>query len=197
MNRNNQLRNLFFSYRYAILTAVVFLTTFGIVDIIIGAIWDTISHALRKPENFWTMPHLVVYVGISMIFLSGIIGIVLLKIVQFDKMTKRGIQIVLSGAIVQIVSSMSDLISHHIFGNDGLISLSHQTLEIGIILSAFGAVLIIKSKYNQKFKKILPVAIINLLISIIWLGFNFMLIAASPIICALYYEFFSIGCIIM
>lgn len=197
MNQNTRLTNLIFSYRCVILTVVVFLTILGIVDIIIGAIWDTISHALKKPENFWTVPHLVVYVGISMVFLSGMIGIVILKITQFNKITKRGIQIILSGAMVQIASSMGDLASHHIFGNDGLISLSHQTLEIGIILSAFGGVLIIKSTHNPKLKKILPIAVINLLIATIWLGFNFILIIASPIICVLYYKFFSIGCIIM
>jgi hypothetical protein len=84
-----------------------------------------------------------------------------------------------------------------LFGIDGLVSWSHQPLEIGLLLSALGGFLIMIVMTNQKFKKLLPVSILTLIFSISWLGFNLSLIFASPVLCTLVYEIFSSGCAVL
>jgi hypothetical protein len=170
---------------------------FGSFLEITAGIWDATSHILREPELFWTIQHVAVYTGVAMIAGSGILGTIFLITKKVTGNLKRGLQIIIIGSALQVSAGYADSLSHDLFGIDGLVSWSHQPLEIGLLLSALGGFLIMTVMKNQKFKKLLPVSILTLIFSISWLGFNLSLIFASPVLCTLVYEIFSSGCAVL
>jgi len=183
--------------RQALLEIISLLAVFGSLLEITGGVWDATSHILREPELFWTIQHVAVYTGVAMIASSGILGAIFLITKKVTGNLKRGLQIIIIGSILQVSAGYADSLSHDLFGIDGLVSWSHQPLEIGLLLSALGGFLIMTVMKNQKFKKLLPVSILTLIFSISWLGFNLSLIFASPVLCTLVYEIFSSGCAVL
>jgi hypothetical protein len=173
------------------------LAVVGPVVILTGGIWDAISHLQREPELFWTIQHVSVYTGVSMITSAGIIGIILLVRNSVKGILKKGIQLVIVGSIIQLVSGFADSLSHDLYGIDGLISWSHQPLEFGIVLASLGGFLIMKSRQHTKLKIFLPFSIIALLLLTSWLGFNIFLIFGHVIQCIPVYDIFSSGCSIL
>jgi len=173
------------------------LAVVGPVVILTGGIWDAISHLQREPELFWTIQHISVYTGVSMITSAGIIGIILLIRNSTKGILKKGIQLVIVGSVIQLVSGFADSLSHDLYGIDGLISWSHQPLEFGIVLAALGGFLIMKSRQHTKLKIFLPFSIIALLLLTSWLGFNIFLIFGHVIQCIPVYDIFSSGCSIL
>ncbi|KRT61766.1 MAG: hypothetical protein XU09_C0004G0273 [Thaumarchaeota archaeon CSP1-1] len=183
--------------RQTLLEIISLLAVFGSFLEITGGIWDATSHILREPELFWTIQHVAVYTGVAMIAGSGILGAIFLITKKVTGNLKRGLQIIIIGSALQVSAGYADSLSHDLFGIDGLVSWSHQPLEIGLLLSALGGFLIMTVMKNQKFKKLLPVSILTLIFSISWLGFNLSLIFASPVLCTLVYEIFSSGCAVL
>lgn len=183
--------------REALLEIISLLAVFGSFLEITAGIWDATSHILRQPELFWTIQHVAVYTGVAMIAGSGILGAIFLITKKVTGNLKRGLQIIIIGSALQVSAGYADSLSHDLFGIDGLVSWSHQPLEIGLLLSALGGFLIMTVMKNQKFKKLLPVSILTLIFSISWLGFNLSLIFASPVLCTLVYEIFSSGCAVL
>ena len=173
------------------------LAVVGPVVILTGGIWDAISHLQREPELFWTIQHVSVYTGVSMITSAGIIGIILLVRNSVKGILKKGIQLVIIGSIIQLVSGFADSLSHDLYGIDGLISWSHQPLEFGIVLASLGGFLIMKSRQHTKLKIFLPFSIIALLLLTSWLGFNIFLVFGHVIQCIPVYDIFSSGCSIL
>jgi len=173
------------------------LAVIGPVIILSGGVWDAISHLQREPELFWTIQHISVYTGVSMVTSAGFIGIILLVRNSVKGILKKGIQLVIVGSIIQLVSGFADSLSHDVYGIDGLISWSHQPLEFGIVLAALGGFLIIKSRQHTKLGMFLPFSIIALLLLTSWLGFNVFLIFGHVIQCIPVYDIFSSGCSIL
>lgn len=176
---------------------IAILATFGTVQMLTAGIWDAASHALKEPETFWSIQHVAVYTGVGMVTVSAIMGGILLKTVDTTGILKHGTQLIITGAIVQLVAGFADSISHDIFGIDGLLSWSHQPLELGLVLCALGSFLVLKSNQEKKLSKMLPFSIITLILSASWLGFNLLLLIGSTIMCIPVYEFFSSGCAIL
>lgn len=183
--------------RETLLEIISLLAVFGSFLEITAGIWDATSHILREPELFWTIQHVAVYTGVAMIAGSGILGAIFLITKKVTGNLQRGLQIIIIGSALQVSAGYADSLSHDLFGIDGLVSWSHQPLEIGLLLSALGGFLIMTVMKNQKFKKLLPVSILTLIFSISWLGFNLSLIFASPVLCTLVYEIFSSGCAVL
>jgi hypothetical protein len=173
------------------------LAVIGPVIILSGGVWDAISHLQREPELFWTIQHISVYTGVSMVTSAGFIGIILLVRNSVKGILKKGIQLVIVGSIIQLVSGFADSLSHDVYGIDGLISWSHQPLEFGIVLAALGGFLIMKSRQHTKLGMFLPFSIIALLLLTSWLGFNVFLIFGHVIQCIPVYDIFSSGCSIL
>jgi hypothetical protein len=173
------------------------LAVIGPVIILSGGIWDAISHLQREPELFWTIQHISVYTGVSMVTSAGFIGIILLVRNSVKGILKKGILLVIAGSIIQLVSGFADSLSHDVYGIDGLISWSHQPLEFGIVLAALGGYLIMKSRQHTKLGMFLPFSIIALLLLTSWLGFNVFLIFGHVIQCIPVYDIFSSGCSIL
>ena len=183
--------------RQSLLEIIPLLAVFGSLLEITGGIWDATSHILREPELFWTIQHVAVYTGVAIIASSGILGAIFLITKKVTGNLKRGFQIIIIGSALQVSAGYADSLSHDLFGIDGLVSWSHQPLEIGLLLSALGGYLIMTLMKNQKFKKLLPISILTLIFSISWLGFNLSLIFASPVLCTLVYKIFSSGCAVL
>jgi hypothetical protein len=173
------------------------LAVIGPVIILSGGIWDAISHLQREPELFWTIQHISVYTGVSMVTSAGFIGIILLVRNSVKGILKKGILLLIAGSIIQLVSGFADSLSHDVYGIDGLISWSHQPLEFGIVLAALGGYLIMKSRQHTKLGMFLPFSIIALLLLTSWLGFNVFLIFGHVIQCIPVYDIFSSGCSIL
>ena len=179
------------------LTIISILAVTSPLVILIAGIWDAINHIQNEPEFFWSDPHIVVYTGVTMIAIASIFSINLLIKNSIHGILKRGLQIVIIGSIIQVISGFGDSISHDMFGIDGLLSLTHQPLEIGIVLSALGGFLIIKSRQNTNLKAFLPFSIVTFLLMTSWLAFNFALYFGHYIQCIPIHLIFSSGCSVL
>jgi hypothetical protein len=197
MSLIQKLSSSFLSKQEQIISVIAILAVFGTAVMISAGMWDALSHIRNEPEFFWTVQHVTVYGGVTMISSAAVLGSIFVIKKFVDKNLQRGIKIIIVGSIIQILAGLGDSISHDIFGIDGLVSLSHQPLEFGLALCALGGFLIIKSSNNKKLKKILPVSIITLIFAISWLGFNLSLLVGGIILCLPFYEVFSSGCAIL
>jgi hypothetical protein len=173
------------------------LAVIGPLVILVAGIWDAINHIQNSPEFFWSDPHIVIYVGVFMVAIASVFSINLLMKNSIHGILKRGIQLVIIGSVMQIISGFGDSISHDVFGIDGLLSLTHQPLEIGIVLSALGGFLIIKARQNSNLKVFLPFSIVTFLLVTSWLGFNFALYFGHYVQCIPIHLIFSSGCSIL
>ena len=179
------------------LSIISILAVTGPVIILIAGIWDAINHIQNEPEFFWSDPHIVVYAGVTLVGDAALFSVNLLIKNSIQGILKRGLQLVIIGSIIQFVSGFGDSISHDMFGIDGLLSLTHQPLEIGIVLSALGGFLIVKSRQNSNLEIFLPFAIVTFLLMTAWLAFNFALYFGHYIQCMPIHLIFSSGCAIL
>ena len=179
------------------LSIISILAVTGPLVILVAGIWDAINHIQNSPEFFWSDPHIVVYTGVTLVAVASLFSINLLIKNSINGILKRGLQLVIVGSIMQIVSGFGDSISHDMFGIDGLLSLTHQPLEIGIVLSALGGFLIIKSRQNTNLNAFLPFSIVTFLLMTTWLAFNFALYFGHYIQCMPIHLIFSSGCSIL
>ncbi len=169
----------------------------GPVVVVSAGFWDAISHILQEPEFFWSTPHIVVYTGVSMTACAGILGGVLLVRGTVRGIIRTGIKLVIVGGAIQMTSGFADSMSHDMFGIDGLVSWSHQPLELGLVLGSLGALLILKGMEHTRLRLLLPFSAVTFLFFVVWLGFNLVLIFGHVIQCIPVYEIFSSGCSVL
>ena len=179
------------------LSIISILAVIGPLVILVAGVWDAINHIQNSPEFFWSDPHIVVYAGVTMVAIASLFSINVLMKNSIHGILKRGLQLIMIGSIMQIISGFGDSISHDMFGIDGLLSLTHQPLEIGIVLSALGGFLIIKSGQNTNLKAFLPFSIATFLLMTTWLAFNFALYFGHYIQCMPIHLIFSSGCSVL
>ena len=180
-----------------LVSTISILAVIGPVVIVSAGFWDAISHILQEPEFFWSPSHIVVYSGVFMTTFAATMGCLLLLRKSVHGSLKTGIKLVIVGSIIQMISGFGDSLSHDLFGIDGLISWSHQPLELGLVLGSLGGLLILKNREHTKLKLLLPFSIVTFLFFTIWLGFNLVLIFGHTIQCIPVYEIFSSGCAIL
>ncbi len=180
-----------------LVSLVSILAVIGPIIIVSAGFWDAISHLQKEPEFFWSPSHIVVYFGVSLTSCAAIMGSMLIIRKSVHNSLKTGIKLVIVGSVLQIVSGFGDSLSHDLFGIDGLISWSHQPLELGLVLASLGAVLILKNREYTKLKIFLPFSIIAFLFFTTWLIFNLVLFFGHTIQCIQIYEIFSSGCSIL
>tara|TARA_Y100001936_G_scaffold5020_1_gene4531 strand:- start:2363 stop:2962 length:600 start_codon:yes stop_codon:yes gene_type:complete len=179
------------------LSIIAILAVTGPVIILVAGIWDAINHIQNEPEFFWSDPHIAVYAGVTLVGVAALFSVNLFRKNSIQGILKKGLQLVVIGSTIQIVSGFGDSISHDMFGIDGLLSLTHQPLEIGIVLSALGGFLIVKSRQNSNLKTFLPFAIVTFLLITAWLAFNFALYFGYYVQCMPIHLIFSSGCSIL
>ena len=169
-------------------TNTLFLTSFfiGLAGVSLsmwGASWDITSHLLRTPETFFTPSHMVLYTGVGISLISAILGltIILTKKEVRGRPFVFGTKIIIVGAILQIIAGPGDFYWHELFGIDGLLSPTHLTLAVGIMMVSVGSTIgfaRIRTEMNQKnnfLKIILPISFGIFWFSVMWLIFFFVL----------------------
>jgi len=147
-----RLSNSSFTKSSTLVSLVSILAVIGPIVIVSAGFWDAISHLQKEPEFFWSPSHIVVYFGVSMTSCAAIMGIILIIRKSVHGSLKTGIKLVIAGSLLQIISGFGDSLSHDVFGIDGLISWSHQPLELGLVLASLGAVFILKNREHTKLK---------------------------------------------
>ncbi|MBI3622791.1 hypothetical protein HY212_01760 [Candidatus Pacearchaeota archaeon] len=187
----------FLSKTKTILFIISILTVCGTVTELLGGVWDASTHALRAPEKFWTIQHVTIYAGVAMIASSSVLGMIILLLNSKNKILFKGMKILLLGSFLQLVGGYADSISHEIYGVDGLVTPSHLTIETGLFLSALGSFIILCQLDKRKTKKVMPVAIMAVLLSASWIAFNLILFFTSIVLCIPVYDLFSSGCAVL
>lgn len=193
----SRIQNSLISKRQNLIFLVSILAVFGIVTELLAGVWDATSHLMREPELFWTTQHVVVYTGVGMVACAAILGSFLIVTDSKNKSLNKKLKIIILGAILQITAGYADSISHDIYGIDGLVSISHLVLESGLFLSAFGGFVVLSQINSQNTRKIIPIAILAVLLSVTWIGFNLILLFGAVVLCMPVYEIFSSGCAVL
>ena len=184
----------FLSRQNDILLIVSIMAVLGTSTVLLGGIWDSASHALKVPDHFWTIQHVTVYSGVTIVALSAAFGTMIsLK----NRKILIGITMLLIGSIMQLGGGYVDYNFHEIYGIDGLVTSSHLTIESGLLLTSIGGFLTISKFSYNKTKKIIPFAIVNVLFSATWIGFNLALLVGATMLCIPVYDLFSSGCSVM
>lgn len=194
---SSRIQNSLISKRQNLIFLVSILAVFGIATELLAGVWDATSHLMREPELFWTTQHVFVYTGVGMVACSAILGSFLIVTDSKNKSLNKKLKIIILGAILQITAGYADSISHDIYGIDGLVSISHLVLESGLFLSAFGGFIVLSQINNKNTRKILPIAILAVLLSAAWIGFNLILLFGAVVLCIPVYEIFSSGCAVL
>ena len=180
-----------------LVSLISILAVFGPFISVSGGFWDAVNHLVNEPEYFWSIQHMVVYFGVSLVASAGLLSMILLIKKSVHGILKTGILLVVFGAVIQLVAGFVDSISHDVYGIDGLISWSHQPLELGLVLAALGGFLVLKNREHTRLKILIPFSIIAFLFFTTWLVFNFALIFGHTIQCIYIHVIFSSGCSIL
>lgn len=180
-----------------LVSLIAILAVFGPFISVSGGFWDAVNHLLNEPDYFWSIQHMVVYFGVSLVASAGFLGMFILIKKSVHGTLKTGILLVVAGAAIQLVAGFADSISHDVYGIDGLISWSHQPLELGLVLAALGGFLVLKNREHTRLKILIPFSIISFLFFTTWLVFNFALIFGHTMQCIYIHVIFSSGCSIL
>lgn len=184
----------FLSRQNELLFIVSVLGVLGTTGVLIGGIWDSASHALKIPDSFWTIQHVTVYSGVSLVAFSAAFGML---ISMKNRKIILGITMLLIGSLMQLGGGYVDYNFHEIYGIDGLVTLSHLTIESGLLLTSIGGFLTLAKFGYGKTKKVVPFAIVNIIFSATWIGFNLSLLVGATMLCIPVYDLFSSGCSVM
>jgi len=147
-----------------------------------GASWDITSHLLRTPETFFTPSHGVLYLGVGISISSAIMSLLLIAKRQTRKAPfVLGLKMIIFGALLQAIAGPGDYYWHELFGIDGLLSPTHLTLALGIMIVSIGSVIGFArinshlAKSNSFVNSILSISIGVFWFSAMWLIFFFVL----------------------
>ena len=146
-----------------------------------GASWDITSHLLRTPETFFTPSHGILYAGVGISLISAILSLAIIKNKEIrEKSFAFGLKLVIIGAIMQIIAGPGDFYWHELFGIDGLLSPTHITLALGILITCLGATIGFARirthlKNNVVANFTLPISMGVFWFSVMWLIFFFVL----------------------
>lgn len=184
----------FLSRQNDLLFLASILAVLGTSSVLIGGIWDSASHALKIPDSFWTIQHVTVYTGVSIVALSAAFGTILsLK----NRKVITGMILLLAGSAMQLGGGYVDYNFHEIYGIDGLVTSSHLTIESGLLLTSIGGFLTLSKFGYAKTKRLVPFAIVNVIFAATWIGFNLSLLVGAIMLCIPVYDLFSSGCSVM
>lgn len=148
-----------------------------------GASWDITSHLLRIPETFFTPSHMVLYLGVGVSLISGIMNLVLFSTKKQirTKSFAFGSKLIILGAVMQIIAGPGDFYWHELFGIDGLLSPTHLTLALGILIVLTGTMIGFArmrsdiDENNKIIRVMLPISFGVFWFSVMWLIFFFVL----------------------
>ena len=159
-----------------------FIALIGVTLSVWGASWDITSHLLRTPETFFTPSHGILYSGVGISVISAVVSLALIVKKQTRKNSFAfGFKLIILGAVMQLIAGPGDFYWHELFGIDGLLSPTHLTLALGIMIVSIGSVIGFARIYSQQDKKnnfiktILPVSFGIFWFTMMWFIFLFVL----------------------
>ena len=118
------------------------LTSFGILLVTVGGSWDITNHLLNKPETFFSPPHALLYLGVTISLIGVILSLFGWKNLQnFKESYSLSLKIKLIGISLLVGAGPFDFIWHSNFGLDGFLSPPHLTLIIGMLLCSIGGMI--------------------------------------------------------
>ena len=164
---------------------------------LVSIMWDAGMHVIREPETFWSIQHIAVYSGVSLIVSSAILGFAILIKYQCNRQVSIGIKFLIAGAATLIASGYADSISHEVFGNGELVSIPHIFLESSPALGVFGSFILLKEIPSRKLKRLLPISKIITFLAIMSIAFNLIIVFGGEILCIAVYDLLSGGCAIL
>ena len=132
--------------------------------------WDITNHLLNKPETFFSPPHAGLYAGVAIVVFASILVLhnsrrsYTMASAKYHSMiiensnsgyTKPRLplspKLIIIGVAMLLVAGPFDFAWHSAFGLDGLLSPSHITLTMGLVLSSIGALVGILSVNDSNF----------------------------------------------
>ena len=132
--------------------------------------WDITNHLLNKPETFFSPPHAGLYAGVAIVVFASILVLhnsrrsYTMASAKYHSMiiensnsryTKPRLplspKLIITGVAMLLVAGPFDFAWHSAFGLDGLLSPSHITLTMGLVLSSIGALVGILSVNDSNF----------------------------------------------
>lgn len=147
-----------------------------------GASWDITSHLLRTPETFFTPSHGILYLGVGISMISAILCLAILGRRKDSRAKPFGLgtKLIVGGSAMQIIAGPGDFYWHELFGIDGLMSPTHITLALGVMIVLIGSIIGLArirnfQDNNRLVNFTLPVAFGIFWFSVMWLIFFFVL----------------------
>jgi hypothetical protein len=155
----------------------------GVTLSIWGSSWDITSHLLRSPETFFSPSHTVLYLGVGISLVSAILNLALLILKKQirKKSFILGFKLIIVGVVLQVVAGTGDFYWHELFGQDGLLSPTHLTLVLGMLIVSIGSLIGFARiqfhlvEKNNFVKLILPISFGVFWFNVMWLIFFFVL----------------------
>ncbi len=122
--------------------------TLGLILELGGGTWDVATHILRGglgTENFWTVPHSILYSGVALVGVASLLALLLRRLprpLELPSYLTSGLFITAGGTLLQLFAGGFDQWWHATFGLDVvLFSPPHALLIIGMAINALGMVL--------------------------------------------------------
>ncbi len=128
-----------------------------------GGSWDITSHLLGAPESFFTPPHAILYSGVGIGVVAGVMAsVILIKNKEVREASfSLGLKLMIVGSLIQIVAGPSDYAWHELFGVDGLLSPTHLTLITGILIQSVGIVIGLTRLVRFDLKIVKPALVVS------------------------------------
>ena len=131
------------------------LGTLGVLLAASSGSWDLTNHLLNKPETFFSPPHAGLYSGVGIVVFSSVWVLHYSRLRSavngintdggYEKSLKRAVsfptKLLIIGAVMLLAAGPFDFVWHSVFGLDGLLSPSHLTLTMGMVVSGIGSLL--------------------------------------------------------
>ena len=118
------------------------LTSLGILLVTVGGSWDITNHLLSKPETFFSLPHALMYSGVTVTLIGVVLSFVGWQNLQkFKNSYFLSLKIKLIGIGLLTGAGPFDFIWHSYFGLDGLLSPPHFILITGMFLCSVGGMI--------------------------------------------------------
>jgi len=128
--------------------------SFGILLTTVSGGWDITNHLLNKPETFFSLPHSLLYSGVTMVLFGTIAMFSQWYKMPINEKSRYSFSVKLGiiGIFILLVAGPIDFLWHSNFGLDGLLSPPHLTLISGMFLCAVGSMISIL-RFGSSYKK--------------------------------------------
>ena len=93
-----------------LVSLVSILAVFGPFISVSGGFWDAVNHLVNEPEYFWSIQHIVVYFGVSLVASAGFLSVILLIKKSVHGILKTGKYLIFNNDLIRILDLSLDVI---------------------------------------------------------------------------------------